>query len=88
MSLHKRLTQNLRGKTGGLVVHLHRRDAPGCTGYLEVHITEEVFKTLNVRQDNRLAILLNKTHGNTGDRAYQRHTGIHKGKRRSTGRSH
>ena len=86
--LHKRRAQNLGREAGGLVVHLHGGDALGGARHLEVHVAEEVLETLDVGEDDGLALLLNEAHGNAGDGALQRHAGIHESERGAAGGGH
>ena len=86
--LHECLAQDLGREAGGLVVHLHGGDALGGARHLEVHIAEEVLETLDVGEDDGLALLLDEAHGNAGDRALDGHAGIHERQRGTAGGSH
>ena len=68
LSLEKCAAQNLWSKTSCLVVHLHCGNTLGGTADLEVHVAEEVLKTLDIGKNNSLAVLLDKTHCNTRNR--------------------
>ena len=50
-----------------------------CSGYLEVHISEEVLKTLDIRKNDIIIVCLscNQTTGNTCNRFFDRYTGSH-----------
>ena len=88
VSLHERLAQDLGREAGGLVVHLHGCDALGGARHLEVHVAEEVLETLDVGEDDGLALLLDEAHGNARDRALDGHAGIHERQRGTAGGSH
>ena len=60
-----------------LDVHLQCGHAISCTGHLEIHITQMVFITQNVGQHGEAITFFHQTHGHTGNRCLQRHTGIH-----------
>ena len=45
-----------RGQTVNLDIHLDRSDTLMSTGYLEVHIAEEVLKTLDIGQNDVIII--------------------------------
>ncbi len=88
MRLLERLLEDLGREAGGLVVHLHGRDALGGAADLEVHVAEEVLDALDVGQDDGLALLLDEAHGHAGDGAGQGHAGVHEGEGRAAGRRH
>ena len=50
-----------------LDIHLDCCDTFVCTGYLKVHISEEILKTLDIRKNKVIIICVtgNKTTGNT-----------------------
>ena len=52
------------------------------SGYFEVHVSEEIFQTLNICQKNEIIIGLscNKTTGNTCYHRFNWYTCRHKGK--------
>ena len=70
--LLERASQNLNRKALGLVVHLQGGDALGGARYLEVHVAQEVLKTLDVGQDHNAVVFLDKAHGDAGNRCAQR----------------
>ena len=88
LGLLESLAQNLEREAGGLVVHLHGGDALGGTRHLEVHVAEEVLETLDVGENDGLAVLLDEAHGDTGNRALQGHATVHEGKAAAAGRRH
>ena len=49
------------------------------SGHFEVHVTQVVFETLDVGQDciTGVIVFFDQSHGNTGDRGFDRHAGIH-----------
>src|SRR4051812_27591465 len=78
----------LLGDRGDLDVHLQRRDAALGAGDLKVHIAEMVFVAENVRQHGKAVLLLDQPHRDPGDRARQRHAGIHQRERRAAHARH
>ena len=62
-----------------LDIHLDCCDAIVCTGYFEVHITEEIFKALNICQYKIIIIYIAsyKTTGDTCNGFLNRNTGSH-----------
>jgi len=47
-----------------LDIHLDCSDTIMCTGYLEIHISEEIFKSLNIGKNNIIIIRI------TGNKSY------------------
>ena len=64
-----------------LDIHLDCSDSVVCTRYLEVHIAEEIFQTLNIGEQYEIVIRIScyKTAGNTRYHLLDRHTCCHQG---------
>ena len=62
-----------------LDIHLDGGDTLVRTGYLEVHISEEVLETLDICQNNVIVIGISghKTAGNTCHHSLERYSGSH-----------
>mgnify|MGYP007016850406 CR=1 FL=1 len=62
-----------------LDIHLDSCDTLVCTGYLKVHISEEVLETLDICQNNVIVIGIpgHKTAGNTCHHSLERYSGSH-----------
>ena len=62
-----------------LDIHLDRCDSIMCSGYLEVHISEEVLKALDICKNDVIIVCLacNKSAGDTCNRFLDRYTGSH-----------
>ncbi len=88
MRLSESTTEDFGRQAAGLVVHLQSSDALFGAAHLEVHVTEEVLKTLDVGQDDDVVAFLDKAHGNAGNGSLDRHARIHQRKGGSTGGSH
>ena len=73
----------LRRKTVYLEVHLNGGDTLVSSGYLEVHVSVEVFKTLNVYHRHPSVAFGDKTAGNSGYGSLYRHACIHESKCRA-----
>ena len=71
-----------------LDIHLQGGNAFPGTDNLEIHITKMIFIAENIGQHDDLVILLDQTHGHSGDRALDGHTGIHQGKAAAADRGH
>ena len=69
--------QDVGGDAVDLGVQLQGGDGVGCPGDLEVHVTEGVLGTEDVRQRRVRAVGEDETHGDSGDRRLDRHTGVH-----------
>ena len=80
--------EDLGREAGGLVVHLHGGDAALGAGHLKVHVAKEVLETLDVGQDDGLALLLDEAHGDAGHGALERHASVHERKRGAAGGGH
>ena len=78
IGLTKRRFHNLFGDAFDLDVHLQRCNTFVGTRNLEVHITEVVFVTQDVRQYGITVTFLHQAHCNTGNRSSHRHTSVHK----------
>ena len=78
-SLVQSTFQNFVRQTVYLDIHLSSSDTVSCSGYLEVHISEVVFVTEDVRQYSIFffARILDQSHSNTRYRLLDLHTGIH-----------
>src|SRR5690554_687503 len=88
VSLVQSQFHDLFGDALDLDVHLQRGNTLLGTGNLEVHVAQVIFVTQDVGQDGKLVAFLDQTHGDTGNRRLQRHTGIHQRQGRTTDRSH
>ena len=66
-------------KTMDFDIHLDRCDSVMCSGYLEVHISEEVLKALDICKNDVIIVCFtcNKSAGNTCNRFSDRYTGSH-----------
>ena len=62
-----------------LDIHLDRCDTLMSTGYLEVHIAEEIFQTLDIGQNQIIVVGISghQTAGNTCNRLLDRYAGSH-----------
>ena len=78
------------GQSMDLDIHLDSRDTVSRTSYLEVHVAEEVFQTLDIGQKYEIIVSLTsyQTAGNTCYHLLDRHTCCHQGHTGCTGRSH
>ena len=70
---------NIIGQAVHLNIHLDSRDTVSRTSYLEVHVAEEVFQTLDIGQNNIIIIGLAgyQTTGDTCYRFFDRYTCCH-----------
>ena len=77
---------DLTGKAVDLDIHLDCGDAVMCSGNLEVHVSEEVFKTLNICEHDIIVVGIsgNKAAGNSGNGLLNGYTGSHQSHGRST----
>src|SRR5690606_15208857 len=77
--LFKGLFQHFPPESVDLDIHLAGGDTIGGTYYLEVHVSEVVFITQDIRQDAVFSgsLVADKTHGHTADAAFNLDTGIH-----------
>ena len=68
-------------KSVDLDIHLDRCDTFLCTCYLEIHVSKEIFQSLDVCQNDVIIIALTgyQTTGNTCDCRFDRYTGCHQG---------
>src|SRR5690606_6444831 len=71
-----------------LDVHLQGGDALGGTRHLEVHVAEMVLVAEDVGQYGVAFRVLDKTHGDTGHRRLEGHTGVHQGEAGTAHRGH
>ena len=73
-----------------LDIHLDRGDTVFCAGHLEVHVAEEVFKALDVGEENEIIVSLagDKAAADACDGLLDRDTCCHKGHAGSAGGSH
>ena len=78
----KRLLDYFGCQTVYLEVHLNGGDTLVSTCNLKVHVAVEVFKSLNVEHGVPRAVLsCDKAAGDTGNRRFDRHTGVHERQR-------
>ena len=80
--------QDIEGEAGGLVVHLKGRDTTLGARHFEVHVAQEVLEALDVGEHHRLALFLDKAHGNARHGALDGHAAVHEGKAARAGGSH
>ncbi|MNV58202.1 hypothetical protein D3C71_1505620 [compost metagenome] len=76
-SLLKCILKNVAVDTGNLNVHLNSCNTFCCTSYLEVHISEMIFHTLNIRQDGDMLSVFDQTHCYSGYWCFDWHTSVH-----------
>ncbi len=77
LRLGKRGFKDFARDARNLDVHLHRGDAFGRTGHLEVHVAQMIFITQNVGQDGKILAFQDQAHGDAGHRALQWHACVH-----------
>ena len=90
LRLRNRVKHNLFGNPLDFNVHLNRGDALFGTGHLEVHIAEEVLKSLNIRHNHVFAGfgVFDKSHRAARHRRLNRHAGVHQRHRGTAYGSH
>ena len=88
MCLSQGFAHNLSGDALDLNVHLQGSDAFSGASYFEVHITQMIFSTLNVSQDDIFVIFFDQAHGHTGDRCFNGDACIHQRQSRTANRGH
>ena len=66
------------------------REVIPCAGadHLEIHVAEMILIAEDVGEDDHLVSLLDQPHGDTGDRTFDRHAGIHQGHAAAADRGH
>ena len=79
---------DLTGDAGHLDVHLQRGHAAGGTGNLEVHVTQMILVTEDVRQHRKTAAVGDQAHGDTGHRFLHGYTGVHQRQAATTDGGH
>ncbi|GBE25073.1 hypothetical protein BMS3Bbin02_01357 [bacterium BMS3Bbin02] len=77
--LHHGTGEHLRRKRLDLRIELQRGDHIFRPGDLEVHVTEMIFGTQDIRERDEFTVLLDQAHRNTGNGSMNRDTGIHEG---------
>ena len=77
MCLFECFLYHFGSETADFEIHLDSGDALVGTGYLEVHIAEEVLETLDIDHGHPALTLGDQAAGDTGDRRLDRHTGVH-----------
>ena len=79
LGLHESLFENLEREAVALDVHLGSGEPVFCTCCLEVHIAQVVLVAKDVAQDGifLFARILDKSHGNTGNRFLHRNACVH-----------
>ena len=67
-------------KSVNLNIHLNSCNTFMCTGYFKVHISEEVFQSLDIGKNKIVIVCISsyKTCGNTGYCSFDRYSGCHK----------
>ena len=88
MGLLQRSFHDLLGDPLDLDVHLQRGDAFGGPRNLEVHIAEVILIAEDIRENGVSIAFLHEAHGHTGNRCFDRHTGIHQRQRGSADAGH
>ena len=88
LRLRERVAQDLERDARDLDVHLQRGDAALGAGDLEVHVAEVVLDAGDVGQDDVVLALLDQAHRDPGDRALDRHAGVHQRQRGAAHRGH
>ena len=88
LRLSEGANQNGGRNTGNLRVELESRDEVSGSGNLEVHVAKGIFRTEDVGEGDVFAFCVDEAHRNTGDRRFDRHTGIHERKGRATNGGH
>ena len=86
--LRERVAQDVERDAGDLDVHLQRGDPALGAGDLEVHVAEVVLDAGDVGQDDVVIALLDQPHRDAGDRALDRHPGVHQRQRGAAHRGH
>ena len=81
-----RFTDNLVCKSVDLDIHLDGCDSLIGSCHLKVHVSEKVFQTLDVGEDQIIivAVSCHQSYRNTGYRRFDRHTCCHQRQRRCT----
>ncbi len=84
-AFHNRLCQTM-----DLNIHLDRGNSGISTRYLEIHVTEEIFQSLNIRQQYKIIVRLSghKSAGNACNHFSDRNTCRHQRHTGSTGGRH
>src|SRR5258705_724375 len=77
LCLFQRLGHYLGVDTRDLNIHLQCSNASLCTSHLEVHVPIVVFSSGDVGKDCILVALHDKTHRDTRNRCFKRHSRIH-----------
>jgi hypothetical protein len=88
LGLRQRLFHDLEVEPLDLDIHLDGRDAILGASDLEIHVTEMVFGTEDIRQNRVLLAFLDETHRHAGDGRFHGHTGIEQRERSATHRRH
>ena len=66
------------GQMCGFYVHLEGVHPGGGARHFEVHVTQEVFESLDVAEDGVLAIFAgDQAHGDSGHWCFDRDAGVH-----------
>ena len=70
---------DLHRESGDLAVHLECGDTFFCTCYLEVHVSEEVFLSLDVGEDliSSTFLIVYHPHRHSGNHCLDRYSGVH-----------
>ena len=75
--LLKSSSKNVGRDAVDLGVHLQCSYEVSCTADLEVHVAHGIFGTEDVGDRDVLAIFVDETHGDTGNRSCNRYTSVH-----------
>ncbi len=88
--LFKYFTNDGERETVNLCIHLECCDTFASTSDLEIHISEEILLSLDIREDDVFTsrIIEDHTHSNTWNRRRDRDTSIHESECRSTDWAH
>ena len=87
-SLCQSLFENFLVDAVNLNIHLDGGNAVFSTGNLKVHIAESVFQALNIGKNGEIIAVFYKAHCYAGNRCFNRHACVHKGKRACANAAH
>ena len=79
LGLFQGLMHDLFGQAGHFDVHLQGGNALGRARHLEVHVSQGVLVSQDIREHRHLVVFLDKTHGYPGHRRLDGHARVHQG---------
>ena len=88
LGLGQGFSHDLPADAVDLDIHLNSSNTIFGTGNLKIHIADMIFVTKDITQNDKLVTLLHQSHGDSGNRCFDRHPGIHQGQTTTTNRSH